>query len=162
MTGWRDRASCRAVDPDLFYPSVPRDLERARAVCRACPVRLDCARDVLEAGDGWGVSGGLAPAERDVLPRGLGDEDLAGALARIDAALDAPGRSRSPLVDCLVDVLASAFTSAADAAFPPDPQAAEHRAVLLRELDAYAAAHRGGRPSAHRHAAPLTQQARAA
>ena len=59
-TDWRNYAACRDVDPDLFFPlgtsgaSLPQ-IEKARQICRACPVSAPCrwALDIGDAG-GWG------------------------------------------------------------------------------------------------------------
>ncbi|MFJ4686901.1 WhiB family transcriptional regulator [Streptomyces sp. NPDC091377] len=69
MTNWRERAACRHHDPELFFP-VGSDgpallqTERAKAVCRACPVRQPCLRYALEEGEGAGVWGGASETER--------------------------------------------------------------------------------------------------
>jgi WhiB family transcriptional regulator, redox-sensing transcriptional regulator len=66
---WRDRAACRNVDPELFFPltfSGPsqRQTEQALAVCTTCSVRSACldwaiANDVVH-----GVWGGLSEDQR--------------------------------------------------------------------------------------------------
>jgi hypothetical protein len=57
---WRDSAACRGRDPASFIREGPADLV-ALTLCRACPVRLDCARyalDLLDRGErlvgSWG------------------------------------------------------------------------------------------------------------
>jgi hypothetical protein len=48
---------CSGEDPDLFWPGTEAEAERARAVCRACPLAEVClavAQRRLE----WGVWGG--------------------------------------------------------------------------------------------------------
>lgn len=47
MTHWLDRAACRDVDPEIFFPTGSgvlgeREVIRAKAVCRRCPVRPEC------------------------------------------------------------------------------------------------------------------------
>lgn len=47
MDYWRDQATCRYEDPELFFPigtSGPALLqtEQAKAVCARCPVREQC------------------------------------------------------------------------------------------------------------------------
>jgi WhiB family redox-sensing transcriptional regulator len=65
---WRDYAACREVDPDLFFPlgtvgaSLPQ-IERAKRVCRMCPVSGPCLRWALDHGVG-GVWGGTTEEER--------------------------------------------------------------------------------------------------
>lgn len=41
---WHAQAACAGLT-DLFYPHDSGDSARARAICRSCPVILDCARD---------------------------------------------------------------------------------------------------------------------
>lgn len=155
MSRWRDQAACLTEDSDLFYPETPRDLERARAICHGCPVRAECVRDALRRGDEWGVHGGLVPGEYLPLPAAIGGDDLAAVLAKADETAAPVGNRRvRPLIAELVHVLAEAARQAPPGAIPPDPEAALHREILLRELDAYDAAHRSGeRPSARRRAA---------
>ena len=65
---WRNYAACRNVDPDLFFPlgtvgaSLPQ-IERAKQVCRTCPVAKTCLRWALDNGDA-GVWGGTTEEER--------------------------------------------------------------------------------------------------
>lgn len=65
---WRDRAACRAVDPELFFPvgdSGPAlaQVAEAKAVCARCPVTAQCLAFALLAIP-EGVAGGLTSAER--------------------------------------------------------------------------------------------------
>jgi WhiB family redox-sensing transcriptional regulator len=77
MIDWRERASCRGVDPELFYPvgdawegaGNERRAEQAKAVCAACPVQLECLSDAVERGDAFAVLGGTLPSERAGLMR---------------------------------------------------------------------------------------------
>jgi WhiB family transcriptional regulator, redox-sensing transcriptional regulator len=69
---WRDRAVCRAEDPDLFFPvssagPALRQLHRAKAVCGRCPVTADCLTWALSTGQQAGVWGGLSEDERRAL-----------------------------------------------------------------------------------------------
>jgi WhiB family redox-sensing transcriptional regulator len=66
---WRDYASCREVDPELFFPvgtSGPalKQIEQAKAVCQRCPSMEACLDWALDTGQYSGVWGGLAEAER--------------------------------------------------------------------------------------------------
>lgn len=72
MSDWRDHALCRDEDPELFFPvgtSGPSlaQIERARAVCLACPVRDRCLHWALTTGQDAGVWGGLDSEERRAL-----------------------------------------------------------------------------------------------
>ena len=71
---WRSRASCRDVDPEIFFPTaeagpqLDAEVAAARAVCGGCTVRaacLDFARKRLP----HGIAGGLTPGERRRLDR---------------------------------------------------------------------------------------------
>lgn len=69
---WRERASCRGVDPEIFFPvgeawTGKRNEARAEvalAICARCPVREACQADALARGDAWAVLGGTLPAQR--------------------------------------------------------------------------------------------------
>lgn len=69
--GWRDRAVCREVDPEVFFATgsgaaatVQNDI--AKAVCRRCPVAEPCLDWALDADLPYGVVGGMTPDERRV------------------------------------------------------------------------------------------------
>ena len=61
---WRQRAACRGVDPDIFYPVSDEDAEEAKAVCASCSVRQACLEYSLAAREREGVWGGLTERER--------------------------------------------------------------------------------------------------
>jgi WhiB family redox-sensing transcriptional regulator len=66
---WRDEAACTEHDPEIFFPSGAtgpawQELERAKAICRRCPVRVDCLQWALDTGQAAGVWGGLSENER--------------------------------------------------------------------------------------------------
>jgi WhiB family redox-sensing transcriptional regulator len=67
--GWRLEASCRHVDPDLFFPtgtarSAADHIEAAKAVCRTCPVRVSCLDFALSSHQDAGIWGGTSEEER--------------------------------------------------------------------------------------------------
>ena len=71
---WRERAACRVVDPELFFPvgtTSPAlvQIEQAKAVCRRCPVSAPCLAFALQTGQDTGVWGGLSEHERRKLTR---------------------------------------------------------------------------------------------
>ncbi|WP_274381573.1 WhiB family transcriptional regulator [Segeticoccus rhizosphaerae] len=49
---------CRQEDPELWFAEHPRHIERAKALCRSCPVRAECLGAAMERGEPWGVWGG--------------------------------------------------------------------------------------------------------
>lgn len=61
---WRQRAACRGVDPDVFYPSSDEEAEEAKAVCRVCPVRESCLEYAIINRERDGVWGGATERER--------------------------------------------------------------------------------------------------
>ncbi len=68
-TDWRDRAACRDVDPDLFFPvgnACPAlvQIDQAKQVCAGCPVRAPCLEWALASGQEAGVWGGTSEEER--------------------------------------------------------------------------------------------------
>ena len=60
---------CRQVDPDLFFAELPADVERAKALCRTCPIRLRCLDVALERREPWGVWGGELFERGVIVPR---------------------------------------------------------------------------------------------
>lgn len=70
---WWDKAVCRGMGFDLFFPpdypltetnaERTRREARAKVVCRKCPVKQQCLQDCLVWGDD-GIRGGTTPAER--------------------------------------------------------------------------------------------------
>jgi WhiB family transcriptional regulator, redox-sensing transcriptional regulator len=74
MADWRHRAACRKEDPELFFPtgtSGPAlgQVNKAKAVCRRCPVSTECLIWALKSGQDAGVWGGLSEDERRSLKR---------------------------------------------------------------------------------------------
>jgi len=53
-----DDLPCRSTDPELFFAESPADVELAKAVCTACPIREACLSGALERKEPWGVWGG--------------------------------------------------------------------------------------------------------
>ncbi len=69
---WQALAVCREEDPELFFPvgvSGPAllQVERAKAVCRACPVIEPCLSWAMTNGPVEGVWGGTSGDERRAL-----------------------------------------------------------------------------------------------
>lgn len=71
---WRFEAACLEQDPELFFPigdagPAVDQIERAKAICRTCPVMQECLSWALESGQDFGVWGGMSEAERLQLRR---------------------------------------------------------------------------------------------
>jgi WhiB family redox-sensing transcriptional regulator len=71
---WRSMAACRDGDPDLFFPvgstgPALRQIEAAKAVCRACPSLDPCLEFALKTGQDAGVWGATSEDERRILRR---------------------------------------------------------------------------------------------
>lgn len=76
---WRAYARCVGTDPNVFYPAEGQTItfssrrrwewteirkNKAKAVCRSCPVRPECREYALEVNERLGVWGGLTEGER--------------------------------------------------------------------------------------------------
>ncbi|GHD43003.1 WhiB family transcriptional regulator [Streptomyces galbus] len=75
---WRDRAACIGEDPEIFFPlsdglAAGADARAAMAVCRRCPVLLDCRSWAVEHGEDDGIWGATTAAQRRALRRAGGD-----------------------------------------------------------------------------------------
>jgi WhiB family redox-sensing transcriptional regulator len=72
--GWRDDAACRHHDPELFFPEgttgpASTQVNGAKLVCEACPVRSPCLGYALSHGLGYGIWGGTTEDERRAIRR---------------------------------------------------------------------------------------------
>ena len=66
---WRAKASCRSIDPDLFFPvgttgMALSQIDQAKAVCRDCVAREACLEFALATNQESGIWGGTAEDER--------------------------------------------------------------------------------------------------
>jgi len=73
--GWRDQAACHHTELALFFPVggtglIVKEIQAAKAVCRACPVQGACLRFALETNQESGIWGGKDENERRTLSRG--------------------------------------------------------------------------------------------
>ena len=68
---WIEQASCRGVDPELFFPARGGSTKEARAVCKGCVVRDKCLNHSLVQGERFGIWGGTTEKERRRLRRSL-------------------------------------------------------------------------------------------
>lgn len=54
----RQHLPCRDDDPDLWFAEHPAQINRAKELCRTCPVMNECLAGALERRELWGVWGG--------------------------------------------------------------------------------------------------------
>jgi WhiB family redox-sensing transcriptional regulator len=76
MESWRDRAACRGMETDLFFPDgtigpALADMDQARRICRDCPARAQCLDWALENGAAFGIWGGRTEDERRTIRQRL-------------------------------------------------------------------------------------------
>jgi WhiB family transcriptional regulator, redox-sensing transcriptional regulator len=72
-SGWMSLGACQSADPELFFPvttygAALRQVNAAKAVCRACAVRAACLSFGLQTSQD-GIWGGTTPQERRALRR---------------------------------------------------------------------------------------------
>jgi WhiB family redox-sensing transcriptional regulator len=60
---WRDQGLCRQADPEEFFAKSTPAIQRAKRICRACPVRPQCVQFAVTNGERFGVWGGLSQTE---------------------------------------------------------------------------------------------------
>lgn len=53
-----DFIPCRSHDPELWFAEQTAQVERAKALCRDCPLIEGCLAGALERAEPWGVWGG--------------------------------------------------------------------------------------------------------
>lgn len=95
IADWTTRAACRNTDPDaLFVQGAAQN--RAKAVCRGCPVRTECLADALDNRIEFGVWGGMTERERRALLRRR--PDVSSWRELLETARDAYQRSSGELV----------------------------------------------------------------
>lgn len=63
---WRDQASCRDEDPEIFFPLPSDDATEAKAlaVCATCPVKAPCLAEAIELVIPYGIFGGVTEEVR--------------------------------------------------------------------------------------------------
>jgi WhiB family transcriptional regulator, redox-sensing transcriptional regulator len=81
---WRDDASCRDTDPDLFFPvgttgPAVDQIASAKAVCDVCPAKDPCLQFALVSNQDSGVWGGTTEDERRKLRRAWVKANRAGS-----------------------------------------------------------------------------------
>ncbi len=78
-----DMVPCRTNDSELWFAERQSDVERAKALCRECPLIEGCLAGAVERAEPWGVWGGQVFVGGVVVPtkrgRGRPRKDAAAA-----------------------------------------------------------------------------------
>ncbi len=61
---WTQRAACRGVDTEIFYPASPEQEAEALGICATCPVRAQCLDFAVRNKETYGIWGGTTPEQR--------------------------------------------------------------------------------------------------
>ncbi|MDQ3106638.1 MAG: WhiB family transcriptional regulator, partial [Actinomycetota bacterium] len=61
---WTNSASCKGMDPEVFFPSDGAGVQRAMAVCATCVVQPECLAYALANRIDHGVFGGHSERSR--------------------------------------------------------------------------------------------------
>ncbi len=67
---WQELGSCRRAAPEIFFPEdagrsgLRAREERAKRICRACPVLARCREHALAVGETHGVWGAMSARDR--------------------------------------------------------------------------------------------------
>lgn len=64
---WAAHALCAQERVDLFVRGAAQN--KAKLICRSCPVQVQCLAEALNNGVEWGVWGGMTERERRALLR---------------------------------------------------------------------------------------------
>jgi WhiB family redox-sensing transcriptional regulator len=75
---WMDDAACKGLKSVSFFPeeSFNSEAPKAIAVCRACPVRVDCLDFAVQNSIQYGIWGGMTPVRRKQYLRAGKPEDM--------------------------------------------------------------------------------------
>ena len=65
---WAPAAACRESQPDALFVR-GAEQNKAKLVCKGCPVRTECLAEALDNQIEWGVWGGMTERERRALLR---------------------------------------------------------------------------------------------
>lgn len=70
MTDWFEKAACKEVPSEIFYPD-GKDKETdkhreamAKNICRRCPVAAECLMYAIQNEENYGIWGSYAPKDR--------------------------------------------------------------------------------------------------
>lgn len=77
LVKWRDRAACRGMETEIFFPTTKAGRREALAVCSRCDVRFDCLAWALswpDQRDLMGIWGGHTQFQRILILKGKRNE----------------------------------------------------------------------------------------
>ncbi|MHB8273475.1 MAG: WhiB family transcriptional regulator [Dermatophilaceae bacterium] len=60
---------CQESDAELWFAESPADVEFAKTLCGACPVRIECLAGALDRAEPWGVWGGELFVQGTIIAR---------------------------------------------------------------------------------------------
>ena len=63
---WAPSAACRQANPDALFVR-GAEQNKAKQLCKGCPVRTECLAEALDNQIEWGVWGGMTERERRAL-----------------------------------------------------------------------------------------------
>lgn len=92
--GYEIHGNCQNVDPDALFVQ-GAEQNRAKLLCRNCPVRTECLADALDGRINYGVWGGMTERERRALLRRR--PDVASWRDLLHSARDAYERASGPV-----------------------------------------------------------------
>lgn len=79
---WQERAACRGIEPEIFFPISDDEAGPAKAICGACESRTQCLLFSFQNRERYGVWGGVTEKERiEMVRRGVAQRMLQEALA---------------------------------------------------------------------------------
>lgn len=61
--------ACHGADPELFFPIGEHYSDEGRRICYRCVVKRECADWAIQAGERFGLYGGLDPFQRTLRAR---------------------------------------------------------------------------------------------
>lgn len=68
VENWAPSAACKDQTPDALFVR-GAEQNKAKLVCKGCPVRTECLAEALDNQIEWGVWGGMTERERRALLR---------------------------------------------------------------------------------------------
>jgi WhiB family redox-sensing transcriptional regulator len=95
ITDWPSLAACQ--NGDRTHCSYRARTERAKRICRSCPVRYECLADALDNRIEFGVWGGMTERERRALLRR--HPQVTSWRKMFEAAMKKNGKDKAPAKD---------------------------------------------------------------